>query len=221
MKSIIQNIRKVLFDNRCPLCEENNYDKEYEICYNCYSILEKSKSFRSFGKLYYLFDYSGDFRKLLLNYKGNSRAYYAKTIAKLIKEELFQVVYKEKIDIIIPVPINKKRYNFRGFNQVEEVLKLLKYRYYSINRVKNTKKMYKILDEEKRRLNVKNSFDINFEINNKNILIVDDIVTTGATFGEIERTINKKGKANKIIRFAFAISKSAKSKKVRGVEDVT
>ncbi len=213
MKNIIQNIRKILFDNKCPLCRENKNDKDYEICYNCYSLLEKKKSFRSFGKLYYLFDYSGDFRKLLLNYKNNSRAYYAKTIAKLIKEELFQIVFKEEIDIIIPVPISKKRYNSRGFNQVEEVLKLLKYRYESINRVKNTKKMYKILNEEKRRLNIKNAFDMDFEINNKNILIVDDIVTTGATFNEIQKTIEKNGKANKIIRFAFAISKSAKPKK--------
>lgn len=221
MKNIIQNIRKVFFDTKCPLCRENNYDKEYEICYNCYSFLEKNKSFRSFGKLYYLFDYSGDFRKLLLNYKSGSRAYYSKTIAKLIEEELFEVVFREEIDIVIPVPISKKRYNSRGFNQVEEVLKLLKYRYETINRVKNTKKMYKILDEKKRRLNIKNSFDLDIDVKNKNILIVDDIVTTGATFDEIEKTIKLNGNPNKVVRFAFAISKSAKSQKMRGVRDVT
>lgn len=56
--------------------------------------------------------------------------------------------------------MNKKRKNERGFNQVDEILKALNIRYYEIERVKNTKKMHKILDEKLREENIKGSFRV-------------------------------------------------------------
>lgn len=221
MKNLILNIREVLFDNICPVCNENIYDKDYEICYNCFDKLKNEKRFRSFGKLYYCFNYSGDFRKLLLAYKNSSRGPLSRTIASLVKEEFFEVLFNEEIDMIIPVPISKKRNRDRGFNQVEEVLNRLNCRYTTIERIKNTKKMYKILNEEKREKNIKGSFDGNLDCSGKNVLIVDDIVTTGATLREFKKAVEQYGKAKKIICFSFALSKTGLKKIVRGVSNVT
>lgn len=210
MKNLIQNIRNILFDNKCKLCCENINDKELEICYNCFDKLKNEKNFSSFNSIYYIFNYSGEFRKLLLKYKNNSQGNLAKTIALLIKDEFFEVLYKEEIDIIIPVPINIKRNRKRGFNQVEEVLNCLKYRYMKVERTKNTQKMYTILNVEEREKNIDSVFSSNIDIKNKNILIVDDIVTTGSTVKELVKTIEKNAKAKKIVCFSFALSKTAK-----------
>jgi ComF family protein len=171
--------------------------------------------------LYYLFDYKGEFRRLLLEYKNNQQGRLARTIALLIRNEFFDVIYRENIDYIVPVPISKGRKNQRGFNQVEEVLRCMKYRYKVALRFKNTKKMCKILDADKRALNIKNAFDIDFDCKGKNIMVVDDIVTTGATLMEFSKELEKNGKAKKIIYFSFALSKTGFKNRMRGVSDVT
>ena len=77
--------------------------------------------------------------------------------------------------------------------------------------------MFKILEENKRNQNIKNSFFINNDTNlsNKNILLFDDIVTTGATLREIKSEILKKYKINKIVVLALAAAREIKVNKGR------
>ena len=72
--------------------------------------------------------------------------------------------------------------------------------------------MFKILEENKRNKNIKNSFFINNEIDlsNKNILLFDDIVTTGATLREIKSEILKKYRVNKITVLTLAAAREIK-----------
>ena len=115
----------------------------------------------------------------------------AKLIAELVKEEFYYVLKREKIDVVVSVPVSRKRKNERGYNQVDEILNFLKVNYVQLERIKNTKKMAGILNEEDRNKNIKGAFKIsgNIDFRNKNILILDDIVTTGATLREIKNSI--------------------------------
>ena len=143
------------------------------------------------NNIYYIWDYNEEFKKLIFSYKYSRKKSLAKLIAKLIEEEFKFIIQKEKIDFIVSVPINRKRENERGYNQVDEILKQLNVKYIEIKRVKNTEKMHKLLNEKLREENIRGSFRIesDFDFMNKKILLVDDIITTGATLKEIKNSI--------------------------------
>ena len=203
---IISTFRGVLFKNRDiisgrELVGEGIVSEETE------SRLENLKKLRKLNNIYYIWDYNEEFKKLIFSYKYNRKKSLAKLIARLIEQEFKFIIQKEKIDFIVSVPINKKRENERGYNQVDEILKQLKVNYVEIKRIKNTEKMHKLLNEKLREENIRGSFRIesDFDFKNKKILLVDDIITTGATLKEIKSSI-----LNDIDRKHFINSKNHK-----------
>ena len=112
-------------------------------------------------------------------------------------------------DYILYVPLHKKRERKRGFNQSKiianqlgkelgvEVLDILE-------RSKNTRRLFE-LDEKERKQELKNVFKISKDIENytnKNILLIDDIFTTGSTVNEISKLLKLNG-INEVYIFTF------------------
>ena len=203
---IISTFRGVLFKNR-DIISGRELVGEGIVSAETESRLENLKKLRKLNNIYYIWDYNEEFKKLIFSYKYNRKKSLAKLIAKLIEEEFKFIIQKEKIDFIVSVPINKKRENERGYNQVDEILKQLNVNYVEIKRIKNTEKMHKLLNEKLREENIRGSFRIesDFDFKNKKILLVDDIITTGATLKEIKSSI-----LNDIDRKHFINSKNHK-----------
>lgn len=174
--------------------------------------LYANKRLRKIDNIYFLWNYDKVFKELLFKYKFNGNKKIGTIFARMINKELRQVIEKENIDIIITIPISKKRYNERGFNQVNIILDNINIDYIEVKRIKNTIKMYKLLTESERINNIENSFIFprNIDMNNKKILIVDDVVTTGTTIKEISRSIENKYVNTKIVSFAMAMTSSYK-----------
>ncbi|MDD4802889.1 MAG: ComF family protein, partial [Syntrophomonas sp.] len=107
-----------------------------------------------------------------------------------------------QIDLIVPVPISQKGLQQRGFNQTEllarQIGKELGIKMDStvIERVKETPSQTE-LSREEREKNLLCAFRITDKSNvlNKNILLVDDVYTTGSTGRECTRTLLKAGAA--------------------------
>ena len=203
---IISTFRGVLFKNR-DIISGRELVGEGIVSAETESRLENLKKLRKLNNIYYIWDYNEEFKKLIFSYKYNRKKSLAKLIARLIEEEFKFIIQKEKIDFIVSVPINRKRENERGYNQVDEILKQLNVNYVEIKRIKNTEKMHKLLNEKLREENIRGSFRIesDFDFKNKKILLVDDIITTGATLKEIKNSI-----LNDIDRKLFINSKNHK-----------
>jgi ComF family protein len=109
----------------------------------------------------------------------------------LIQNEEFNKVIKSKI-IFIPIPLSKTKYNKRGYNQAEILAKELskRFNYPVFNclvRVKETKSQVN-LNKKDRKENIKGAFEIDkgysAKIQNKKVVLIDDVLTTGSTFSE-------------------------------------
>lgn len=201
-----QLLRRLLFDNTCSLCGCYLENKGY-LCSKCVVKLEKMSSLKQRGNLYYLYYYT-DIKKIIFDLKFKNRKGVTDSLNKYIRNSIEEIKAKEKIDVVISVPINKKRLLERGYNQVDEILKSAGIEFENIERVKNTKHMYEIKERNKREENVKKAFKIEKNYFQKNILIVDDIVTTGATLKEIEKEFLENQNAENVVFFSIAVVKN-------------
>lgn len=194
MKNIISAFQRLLFDNKCPVCEAIRSDDNEFLCEECEKYF-KTQSLKKYEDVYYIWDYDEKFKKIIEGFKFYGKKELGEYLGKLIEMKLEFVIKNEHIDIIIPVPVHKKREQERGFNQAEEILSVLKKEYIKAERKKNTKHMYGILNKDKRGRNISKSFEVSNkkEIEGKKVLIFDDIITTGSTIEELKQEIKKAG----------------------------
>jgi len=102
------------------------------------------------------------------------------------------------IDIVIPIPIYKTRKRARGYNQAELLAKELakglnaSYDFKTLVKTRDTRPQSQLSSLE-RRSNLKASFRLENgeKLRGKRILLVDDVLTTGSTFKEAARTLNR------------------------------
>ncbi len=116
----------------------------------------------------------------------------------------------ENIDFIIPVPIHRSRLQKRGYNQSVLLANILQdllgieMDETIIKKAKNTQFFFK-LSKEKREKELGNAFEVSIPeiLLGKNILLVDDISTTGLTINSITKLLVEKG-ANSVFVFCMA-----------------
>lgn len=136
----------------------------------------------------HIFKYENVIRKLIIQYKFNNKSYLYKTFCEFIVKNKKAFDFIKSYDIIIPVPMHRKKKARRGYNQTELIVKELAKKVgiqVVLDVLVKTKinKVQSSLDKEERKNNVKNVYKLTNQekIKNKKVLIFDDIYTTGAT----------------------------------------
>lgn len=149
---------------------------------------------------FYIFSYSGVIREKILQYKFKDKSYLSETISKFFIKNEKLYGFLKKYDIIVAVPISASRKRERGYNQSELIARkiskigLICYEPHILYKSKNNKPQSS-LNKKQRLKNVKDVYKIQNEqkIQGKNILLFDDIYTTGATANECAKILKQAG----------------------------
>lgn len=201
-----ENLQKLIFPPVCGICGKLNGNY---LCGRCNIELQKEAFFqvdnyitetgfkrKHFDEHIYFFQYQGLIREQIINYKFNDEPYKYKAISNFIfknfilnDSKIFQII--NEYDVIIPVPVSKKRFKERGYNQAELIANQIAKK---LEKSVITNCLYKAknivaqstLNREQREENIKNVYKLKNaeQLCNKKILLIDDIYTTGSTVNE-------------------------------------
>ncbi|PIT13350.1 amidophosphoribosyltransferase [Snodgrassella alvi] len=120
------------------------------------------------------------------------------TLAALMLAQPPQWLAQVKIDAVLAMPLSRKRLFERGFNQ-SQLLAAIIARHYALPvlRPDCVQRCYRppqsTLKKSARQRNVRGVFRLNHAVKKRNLLLIDDVVTTGATITELAQTLKKSG----------------------------
>ncbi len=203
-----QVIVSIIFPQRCLECQEE-IEVGHLFCPSCHRALTYRRYLhpRSYESYYLqgiclLFRYEGGMKVALHSLKYHRRASYLQYLAEELLDECY---YQELVEVwnspsqvvVVPLPTDETRRKARGYDIpmgifkpwcVREGMAWLE----ALQRVKKTQPQYG-LSQQERRKNVAGCFKVAKNVKNMDILLVDDIFTSGATMEEAAKTLVKAG----------------------------
>jgi ComF family protein len=154
------------------------------------------------------FQFDGFIRDAIYQFKFNNKLNHGKLLAQLLLQHI-EGMQLEPPELIIPVPLHKKRMRQRGYNQALEIARIVnkelaeeyakEYKceldYDVVYRNRDTS-VQMDLPAKQRHKNVKGAFSVKENLNilkNKHVCILDDVMTTGNTVNEVAKCLRKAG----------------------------
>ena len=225
---MLKDLINLLFPKQCLHCKQNidqdficdecfktikfTNDYLYPTSCQCYLRLQKDIKIK-FGMSMCLFHKKTAIQTLIHELKYDNKPKIGIWLGKLCGEKLIHYHFDQDFDFVIPIPLHKKRLQMRGYNQsamfakgISETVDKPVYEDIII-RTKNTQTQT-TQQRDQRFENVKDVFEVikPEKIKNASILLVDDIITTGATLISCSKEILKFNPKNlSIITIATAI----------------
>lgn len=192
-------ILDIFFPAKCLLCQRVLSRDETDLCHNCRKDTEeypKPKHKISFvagwTAMWY---YNGNVRHSLLLYKFYNRRSYGAVYGRLLAMMLSSKRLCD-YDILTWVPVSRRRRWLRGYDQVELIAQSAGQELNTpaiavLKKIKHTKPQSRLPDYAQRKANVMGVFSVPDPalIAGKRILLLDDIITTGATVSECARVL--------------------------------
>lgn len=182
-----------IYEPRCKKCGKPVGKENQEYCWDC----EHRCHYFDAGLA--VWEHRPMVAQAIYQFKYHNKRIYSRFFAREMVKSYESVIHKWNIDLIVPIPISKKRKRQRGYNQAEllalEIGDLLGISVdsHSLIRSKDTIAQKK-LDVWERRLNLFKAFIWKGEnISRSNILVIDDIYTTGNTIDAAARTLKASG----------------------------
>jgi len=206
-------ILDILFPIECLNCsQEGAY-----LCHNCFTKMKfndetylknalANLKISELKKIYIAGDYeSSILHNLIIKYKYNFISPLGKILADFLilfwKNETPSLTLSATLFLVIPIPLSKKRERWRGFNQAEIIARdfsvYFKYELsLDLKRIKHRSPQAQ-LNESERLKNIESVFAWQGKnLRSSNILLIDDVVTSGATLNEAARVLKAAGAKN-------------------------
>jgi ComF family protein len=180
----------------CTLCGRKMFGESVEglVCRRC----RAKRVYHDGGYSAYIF--ADPLREIIHLFKYGKKRYFRAFLGELVVDYLREHADMSGYDAIIPVPLHWRRYYSRGFNQAADLARPLS-RHFGIpivraclRRVRYTRPQV-LLSAEERSTNIKNAFRVTRpgKIAGKNLLLIDDVITSGSTLNECARVLKKSG----------------------------
>ena len=215
MRKIISSLWNFLFPISCVECAQHGSP----LCTRCLSKISLSTN-QINKNIYSVFDYKHPIiKKALWELKFKNNKSLSQPLATALYDKMLEEIQDLETfnnftnPLLVPIPLSKRREKLRGYNQSELLCKELaiidsvsfELCIDVLRKPTDTKQQTKTLTKAERKNNLQGCFTVkNIEkIKGRNIILIDDIVTTGATIFETKKVLKKAG-AKKIIAFTVA-----------------
>lgn len=202
---MLKNLLKLIFPDICTGCNDLLILNEKVFCTKCKHNLPKTfhhinptqnESIQKFYGIlpiefccsFLYFTHYNEVKNLIHHLKYKGKTNIGTELALLYSSDISKIISEFNVDCIVPVPLHSKRLRKRGYNQVETFAQTLANQCnIEYNNSILERKVYTQTQTHKnkqdRQLNKKNVFAVNFSSKDdgKHYLIIDDVLTTGAT----------------------------------------
>jgi len=214
LKGIKESLLHLAFPHICAGCGSDNMERQQLLCLSCLSALPQTnfhlygdnpaeKIFRGrlplvYATAHYYFTKKSLMQQLLhdFKYRGNKELGYY--LGERMGQDLLQSKFLNEVDAIVPLPLFESKEKKRGYNQAEVLAKgMVRKMNMSVLKGAVSRKEYTESQTRKSRVERWQNIEGRFEvadpksISGKHILLVDDVVTTGATLEACGRELLK------------------------------
>ncbi len=212
--NFIHKILDWLFPPRCVGCGQEGK----HLCPDCLEQIPRADTL-DLEDSYALFDYTDPrAKKLIWKLKYHGLTAVAPAVARLLSELVLpdladQVLFGVHRFLLVPIPITPKRKRERGFNQAAVLARelarqnsdLLSYEPKIVAKIKDTPTQVSIKGRAARLKNLQGAFAVTdpAKVKNQTVIVLDDVITTGATVAEARRALRAAG-ARKVLALAVA-----------------
>ena len=196
---IKDTLLNLLFPRKCVLCQKLLEKDETDLCRVCRvdspECLKSRRTFSFLDSWVAVWYYEGYIRESLLRYKFRRARHYADVYGRMLAMRILSE-YPEGFDLLTWVPISSLRKFTRGYDQVELLAEAVGRELdmepvRTLRKVRNNRPQSHITGQAQRKANVLGVYRTVCpeQIKGKRIILLDDIITTGATAGECARVL--------------------------------
>jgi len=197
---LLRALENAVMPLSCVFCGTQTVPPERQICTDCDSDLPRIDSppppassplEYDVAPLAYEFPVDAAIKAL----KFKRKLFYGPALAELLCRECQHL--PDDIDAVLPVPLHWRRRWFRGFNQADEIATPVA-GYLAVPSLRNVKRVRATpfqsgLSARERARNLRGAFAVRGALSAKHILIIDDVITTGATVRLLARALRRAG----------------------------
>jgi ComF family protein len=216
-KKLKEGLQSLLFPPVCLICDQDYFTDKIPICKECLNklslipknILLKKKIPDNLDSLSITFLFDSHYQKIVQYLKYSEYQCIGNKIGQLIADRMQHIALPGSNTYVIPVPLHPIKYRERGYNQAKLIASgfcdwtgflqnnnILK-------RIKNTRSQTKLTKKE-RKENMKEAFQVKtLPPDTENIILIDDVFTTGATMEEAAAALKLAG-VKKVMGIASA-----------------